>query len=68
MRPTPARWRLSLPVLAAGVGYVSAQQGTAPAVTSQVSTQEATVQAVYPDIIRPPGGAARPRARELTRA
>ena len=49
MRPTLARWRLSLLVLAAAGGYASGQQSTVPAVTSQLSTLQATVQAVYPE-------------------
>lgn len=49
MRSTLARWRLSFLVLAAAGGYASGQQGTTPAVTSQLSTLQASVQAVYPD-------------------
>ena len=49
MRPTLARWPLLVLVLAVAGGYASGQQGAAPAVTSQLSTVQATVQAVYPD-------------------
>lgn len=49
MRPTLARWRLSLLILVAAGGYASGQQGAAPAVTSQLTKVQATIQAVYPE-------------------
>jgi len=49
MKVTPTRWQLPMLVLIATAGHAWAEQGGAPAVTSQMSTLQATVQAVYPD-------------------
>jgi len=49
MRTKSLRRQLQTFLLIAATGYAWAQQGGAPAVTSQLSTLQATVQAVYPD-------------------
>jgi len=49
MKPISFRWQLPVLALAVAGSYASAQQGAAPAVTSELSTLQATVQAVYPD-------------------
>jgi hypothetical protein len=43
------KWSFSLLALLAAGGYAWAQQAGTPAVTSQLTTVQATVQAVYPD-------------------
>jgi hypothetical protein len=49
MRAIPQRWQLPVLALIATTTYSWAQAADAPAVTSQLSTLQATVQAVYPD-------------------
>lgn len=48
MKTIRSRWQLAVFALVA-TAPVWAQQGNAPAVTSELSTLQATVQAVYPD-------------------
>jgi hypothetical protein len=48
MKTIRSRWQLAILALVA-TAPAWAQQGNAPAVTSQLSTLQATVQAVYPD-------------------